>query len=52
MSRRVLSRSCAVRSVRSFSDKAGALQCVGYNFKEPEFLNPRVVGSKNLVAVV
>ena len=46
VSRRVLSRSCAVRIVRSSSDKAGTLQCVGYNFTEPEFLNRLVVGSK------
>ena len=46
VSRRLLSRSCAVRIVRSSSDKAGTLQCVGYNFTEPEFLNRLVVGSK------
>ena len=49
VSRRVLSRSCAVRIVRSSLDKAGSFQCVGYNFTDPEFLNPRVVGSKNLI---
>ena len=48
-SRRVLSRSCAVRSVRSSSDKVGTLQCVGYNFIDPEVRNPRVSGSKNLI---
>ena len=41
---RVLSRSCAVWSVRSFSDKAGTLQCVGYNFMDPDVRNPRVFG--------
>ena len=46
VSRRVLSRSCAVRIVRSSSDKASILQCVGYNFTEPEFLNRLVVGLK------
>ena len=42
-------RDLAVSSVRVSSDKAGTLQCVGYNFKEPEFLNPHVVGLKHLM---
>ena len=46
---RVLSRSCAVWSVWSFSDKAGTLQCVGYNLMDPDVQNPRVFGSKNLM---